>query len=301
MNEVFESMDEVLRGVLERLERDGEWVSPRGRRTKEVTGLSFALSDPRARRIGNPARRWSEAYAVGELCWHLSGSDRAEEISYYSSVWRSLSADGETIAGSCYGKRIFGAVGGESAWSAARQLLVEDPCTRRAILHLVPADHPKANELDVPCIATIQFLSRKGRLDCYATMRSCDAILGLCYDVYFVTMLQEMMSVEVGLELGGYHQSTASMHYYERHSGLVRRILGARPACARPMPRMDGVDGVEELLRVERLVREQNMVEVESALAVVPRYWRRLGAVLVDMSASRAAATGRVFKTEASS
>ena len=287
MTTVFQSMDGVLYGVLRRIDREGHWVNPRRIPTKEITAFSFTLANPRSRRIGNRPRRWSESYAVGELCWHLSGSDRLDAIAYYSSFWNHLSADGRTISGSCYGKRIFDASSGESQWNAARRLLTDDPNTRRAVLHFSPSRPPKSDDLDVPCIGTIQFLIRNRRLDCHVTMRSCDVIYGLCYDVYFVTMLQELMCLKAGLEMGSYHQTTTSLHYYQRHSALVERILQQQDAPIEPMPAMSDLDEIPHLLRVERLARTCPNGDHRHALRSLSPYWHTLAAVLLNKAASR--------------
>ena len=276
------SMDDVLRAALRGIERHGICVAPRGMPTKEVTGFSFTLLNPRARKIANRARHWSEAYAIGELCWHLSASDRLDQIAFYSSFWTDLSADGQTIRGSCYGKRIFGVGEGVSLWAAMRGLLVEDPSTRRAVIYLTPLEHPTAREHDVPCISSIQFLIRRQSLDCYVSMRSCDVIYGLCYDVYFVTMLHEMMSLELGLKLGHYHHTATSMHYYERHTRWVRRILDERKTLSSPMPPMTDLEGISSLLRVERTIRRSPSADTRELLGSLSSYWLAFAKVLLS-------------------
>ena len=290
MNELFRSMDDVLLSVLERIRHEGAIEIPRGLRTREITALSFTLADPRARKIGNPARKWSETYAVGELCWHLSASDRLDGISHYSSFWKSLSFDGRSIAGSCYGKRIFETRDHLSPWDATVKLLSEDPSSRRAVLYLAPQRYPTANDLDIPCIATVQFLVRDGKLDCYVGMRSCDAVYGLCYDVYFVTMLQEILSLRLHVELGIYHQTTTSMHYYDRHAGLVQRILNDEKSNVAPMPPMSDLDGIEGMLAIERLTRECPTTDPLPILRTLSPYWYSLAMVLVTNAARRSSA-----------
>ena len=281
MTTTYRSMDAVLFAVLDQIDRHGHWVAPRGFHTKELTALSFVLSNPRARAIGIPARRWSEFYAVGELCWHLSASDLLDQIAFYSSFWERMSEDGRTIRGSCYGKRIFGPRPRTSIWDETLRLLSEDPATRRATIDLSSQTSLTATQPDVPCISTIQFLIREKRLHCFVTMRSCDVIYGLCYDVYLVTMLQEIMSVQLGVELGEYHHASSSMHYYERHTRWVRRILREGATQTPPMPPMTDVEGIDQLLDFEQSVRDCPAKPNTELLESLSPYWLALARVLL--------------------
>jgi thymidylate synthase len=53
-------------------------------------------------------------------------------------------------------------------------------------------------------------------------MRSNDLFRGLPHNIVQFTSLQEVMSGWLGLELGGYHQISDSLHIYERDLGNVK-------------------------------------------------------------------------------
>ncbi len=273
----FVTADEALSNVCRAVLEIGSAASPRGMRTRELVGVTLSLSDPRARRILNPARRWSEALAVGELCWHLSASDSVEFISHYAKEWAKFSPDGRRIAASCYGRKIFGAGAGQlSQWDLVRMELERDPHSRRAVLILGDTGrelYPGSG--DVSCLTSIQFLMRNGRLDCIAYMRSNDLIWGLCYDLYFVTMLQELLACRLGIELGSYTHIAGSMHVYEQFIPMAERIAASRPIGNSPMPPMRDIGALPAFLEIEQALRT-NHPEAETRMAALPSYWRLL-------------------------
>lgn len=281
-------MDEALVSILTMLMESGEDASPRGYRTKETLGYAFRLENPRARRIHIPERRWSEALAIGEFCWHTSGSDDVKFIAYYASKWADF-AEGESIWGSCYGKKIFGTgPAGVSQWEGIRYILREDPSSRRAVLTLLPSAAP-TNILrnDVACISTIQFLLRDSRLNCITTMRSNDVIWGTCYDVFLATMLQEMLALDLGVELGWYQHSCGSIHLYEDFFKMAQEIVAARSIPAsEPMPPMADLYALPDFLKIEAGLRNGQPAAAAS-VHTLPSYWGELAEPLLGLAAKK--------------
>jgi len=279
MIRTFDSMDEALIGAVDELLRTGENVSPRGLATRELLSYTFRLSNPRARRVALPARHWHESLAVGEFCWHLAQSDSVDFIAYYAPVWKEFSEDGQRIASSCYGKRIFGAPA-PSQWDRAYRALVRDPATRRAVLTLVDMDADLAAAKDVSCITSIQLLVRNGLLDCITTMRSCDVIWGLCYDVYFCTMLQELMATQLGVRLGWYQHFSGSLHLYNHFATMAARIIDdGMVARAELMAPLEAPEVLPSFLAAEAALR-YNHADAEVRIEELPPYWRALAAPL---------------------
>src|SRR5258708_38322774 len=101
------SLDDAQYAVLSHLLEKGDRTSPRGLLTIESRAVSFTLLDPRSRCILNPCRKWSMPLALGELCWHLSGSTHASALAYYSPSWGSFADAEGQIRGSCYGSKVF--------------------------------------------------------------------------------------------------------------------------------------------------------------------------------------------------
>lgn len=282
----FPSADEALLGVLTEILRSGITSSPRGRETREVLGFGFVLRNPRARLISLPARCWSESLAVGELCWHLSQSDDLDFVAYYAPKWQHFSDDGRSVSSSCYGKRIFGG-GPDSQWGRVHQILAMDSSSRRGILTLVDEKSNLRAAKDVACISSIQFLVREGRLNCITTMRSCDAIWGLCYDLYFCTMLQEMMATQLNVNLGWYRHMCGSLHVYEQFYSMASRIVAEGLASnAEAMAPLTDLSALPQFLRLESALRK-NLPGGLKLFEHLPDYWRTLAAPLLHCYARR--------------
>ncbi len=225
------------------------WKSPHARDshngpTRELLGAVFRIESPRARLIISRERRWSLPYAIGEFLWHARGSQATADIEYYAPRWREIVGGEDAVRGSCYGARLFGAVNvaraTESAWSRAKRALSHDRASRRAWLPIFDvSDLVEATDTpDSPCTCGLQFIVSDDRLHCITTMRSNDLMLGFGYDVFFFTMLQEWMAVELGLALGWYQHQVGSLHLYERDVEKAERILREQPKSPPPMPVM---------------------------------------------------------------
>lgn len=282
----FHSTDEVLLYVLTALLREGREVSPRGVQTSELLGHSFRLLNPRARRISLPRRGWKESLAVGEFCWHLSQSNSVDALAYYTANWANYSEDGQRITSSCYGRRIFGG-GIQSQWSRVKRALATDIATRRAVLALADTEVSLESAKDVSCLTAIQFIVRDGRLNCITTMRSCDVMWGLCYDVYLCTMLQELMAVEIGVEVGWYQHSCGSLHLYERFAEMAEQIANeGLVSVAPPMSPLTSPEFLPAFLEAEVAMRE-NRPDASEKVASLPEYWRELAIPLRRLQALR--------------
>src|SRR5881396_3749085 len=171
MTQTFQALDEAVVAIAKKVLEKGIIVSPRGSETREILGSRFRLLNPRARKINLPSRKWNFALAIGELCWHMAGSDDLKFISYYSKMWNSFSDDGVRVRGSCYGRKIFDAKPNELCqWDKLKNQLRRDPSSRRAVLSFLDRDENLFTEaIDIACINSIQFLLRNGKLHCITT------------------------------------------------------------------------------------------------------------------------------------
>ena len=229
MNE-YNSFTECYIDLAKQIYEEPDFVcAPRGMKIKEKLGVRFKIKNPLDRLPYVPARKFSVTYVIAELLWYLSGEDKTEWISNYSSFWNKISDDGET-ANSAYGARIFKfherIAGSELVqWDYVKEELQRDPDSRRAVIHIrSPWDSTKA-KLDVPCTLTLQFFIRNDELHMVVNMRSSDLILGIAYDIPAFTIFQELLARELNVGVGEYIHVSNSLHIYERHFKMVEEML----------------------------------------------------------------------------
>lgn len=244
--------------------------APRGMKIKELIGVAFSISNPLDRLPYVLDRKFSVTYFAAETLFYLLGEKSVDWISNYASFWNDLSDDGTTV-NSAYGARLFKrdpsvADGQIVQWDYAKNELRSDPDSRRAVMHLrTPCDSIKerANK-DVPCTLTIQFLLREQKLHAIVNMRSSDLIWGLCYDVPFFTLLQELMALELGVDVGTYTHVSGSLHIYERHFEMCKRILSSSSRVGGPaMPKLKRMPDTKILGEFERRIRSSSSTDLD--------------------------------------
>ena len=256
--------------------------SPRGMKIKECIGVSFTILDPRNRITNNTIRQMSLSFAFGEFLWYLRGSDRLNIIEYYSKIYPRFSDDKITVNGA-YGKRIFG--GKCSQWEQIKTLLRKDPDSRQAVISIYqPRDLFSASK-DIPCTCVLQYFIRDGKLNAVTYMRSNDIFLGMPYDIFSFTMLQEMLAVELNVQLGVYTHMVGSLHIYEEQFSVFDNLKNIKPRSCYSMPYMTresiSSEQISLVLRLEQAFRDNEMVE--SANTLNP-YWSEFIKVLRNKS-----------------
>jgi thymidylate synthase len=275
----FACLDDAFVSILDLLLRQGSVIAPRAIPTREVTAYSFSINNPRRRYISIRDRKWSIAYAIAELAWHLKGSDSVEEIAFYAPRWRRI-AKGNTVTGSSYGARLFRSSDTQaSQWQRMLALLSQDAASRRAVLQFAPTGaDPLESEADIACALSLQLILRNGRLDAICTMRSNDVLLGLPYDVFLFTTFQEMAATALGCELGRYHHQIGSLHLYDSQLDLAERVVASRPEVSEGMAPMQSVRDVGVLLEGEARCRLG--AQPQTTRQQVIGYWSNLLEVL---------------------
>lgn len=196
--------------------RDGDVVG-------EICDAVFCVEDPTRNIVSNPVRKMPMRYAVGELAWYLSGSNKVKDISRFAKKWVEISDDGETN-NSAYGYRIFSKFGFDQ-WEHVKALLKKDPNSRQAVIHIKDANNSPTK--DVPCTVYLQFFIREGKLNLSVHMRSNDIWMGVPYDMFSFCFLQIMMAMELGVEIGQYTHYAGSLHLYKRDYETAKRNIEA--------------------------------------------------------------------------
>lgn len=202
------SFEENYKTILFSILSKGRKRHVRGFNTTELSPFIWTTENPLQNIISNPIRKLNRAFSIAEWLWMMSGREDVEMVSYYNKNISKFSDNGKTFAGA-YGPRI------------TRQLdhvinsINSDINSRQAVISIW-TENPKKSS-DTPCTLTFQFLVNNGNLDMIVNMRSNDAWLGLPYDVYNFTMIQNYLAFKLKFGIGRYSHLVASEHLYEEH------------------------------------------------------------------------------------
>lgn len=275
-----DSVDDLMRHVLQvLLEEETIECSTRGA-NREVIAARLELRNPRARLSLSESRR-RPVSAIAELCWYLSGSGNVDAISFWLPEYLNEAEETGNVYGA-YGPRIFGS-GDDAQVCRIVKMLKEHPGTRRAVMQIFDRRDilEDVRYKDVPCTSTIQFLIRDNRLVMIANMRSNDAYLGLPHDVFAFTMIQEIISRELDIELGQYVHLAGSLHLYERHYTYAEQFVNEGWQSSITMPEMPSgsqMPHIRALLRSEEQLR--NAADYTDIDLPADSYWADLARIL---------------------
>lgn len=235
------------------LKNKGEKVLVRNFNTLEIYPVSIHLTNIRNRCTTILERKWNIIFALGEFCWHLSGSNKLNNIHYYSKNWELISDDREHITESCYGSKIFKE---SDDWQNLILELRKDIYSRRAVINLYSSEHSLGKNMsDVSCTLSLQFLYRNDKLDLIVTMRSNDIVWGLPNDIFFFTLLQEYLAKLLNVVPGDYYHQVASLHIYDRHYDILNRINQNPEYFDFNMPAMNNIEIIDDFLEQENELR----------------------------------------------
>jgi len=207
----------------------------------EILGVSFRLTDPRAR-LSRSEIRGKVYSALGEFFWCLAGSDELRFIGHYLKEYYKNSDDDKTIYGA-YGPRLFGE-GDQDQVRSVTELLRRKPGSRRAVIQLLSSRDVIRDGKDIPCTCTLQFVRRGNHVNLITHMRSNDVYLGLPHDIFVFTMLQEMIARSLGLEVGFYQHMVGHLHLYDCDRDNATAYLSEDFQSIEPMPPMPEEDPI---------------------------------------------------------
>jgi thymidylate synthase len=263
------SANELFVAACDAILDEGTPVKPRGLPTREVLGAHLVLTDPRSRLVDlPPVRVVNPAFAVAEALWILSGSDGPWIFEYNKSLTRY--ADHGVLQGA-YGPRMRCWHGRQDQLDAVRRQLLKDPDSRQAVIQLFDAEHDRQGFRDVPCTLGYRFFLRDGRLHMHTTMRSQDVWLGLPYDLFAATLLQELLAGWLGAQLGEYRHTIDSLHLYDENSQDALALTDGLPV-PEPMALLSAPwDGFDDLLA---------QVVADDLPPDVPEPWAAFAAVM---------------------
>lgn len=277
----YKTLDDILSAVFtELLKRPFSNNNARGT-SSEIIGLSFTLTNPRARLSRSEIK--SKAFStLGELLWYLAGSNDLAFIEHYIDTYKIDSDDGKTLYGA-YGPRLYNMRNQYHQFNNITELLTKNPSTRKAVIQLFDAMDLVGEHREIPCTCTIQFLIREGKLNMYVSMRSNDAYKGLPHDIFAFTMIQEIIARRLSVDLGNYHHSVGSLHLYDKEIKKAEQYVSEGyqelDLNMEPMPIGDPWPSIIELLKYESGIRTGKIIDINDS--GLHNYWNNLAKLLL--------------------
>lgn len=220
-------IDAVWSALIYSLLTEGRRTAPRGQGTVELLNVQLQLTDPRCNVLTNTARRLNYRFMVAEWLWIWFGRDDVQTIARYNPNIAQFSDDGVTFNGG-YGRRY------KQQWDTVKDRLRAQRDTRQAVIRVFDERDLLVETRDVPCTLSQQFLVRDHRFLGYpelhstVNMRSSDAWLGLPYDIFNFSMLQNIMAAQLDLNLGALTLNLGSSHLYDKDLTAASEVYAGK-------------------------------------------------------------------------
>lgn len=200
---------------------DAPVVAPRGRKTKELLGVSYEVQHG-DERLQHTVRKLNNAYIDKELEWYSRGDRFDLSILLFAKAWETCIAPDGGI-NSNYGQYLFGA--GNQLERVINELK-QDASSRRAVAMILGTHEMHwQTQGDVPCTMSLQFFIRNDALTCVASMRSQDAIWGAGNDIPAFGMFRDYVAENLSLPPSSLIVQVGSFHVYERHFAMLDQIV----------------------------------------------------------------------------
>jgi thymidylate synthase len=192
---------------------------PRGLETRDLGHVTIHLESGRDALPVGCGRSLNTRIAAAEAVQLIGGYSDPALMMYASENFKRFTESDGTFWGA-YGERVGRQV------SEQVKKLIRDPSTRQAVVTLWDSDlDNQADKADYPCTVGFGFTYRKGFLDMNVVMRSNDVWLGLPYDMFQFTQLQQSVAHCVGAATGTYTHTAWSLHIYREHYDAATRLF----------------------------------------------------------------------------
>lgn len=216
--------------------------------------VMIEITDPTARQILIPERKWNKILPMAESLWMVLGSNDLDDLpGHFVKNIYNFSDDGHTWRGG-YGPRIREYTGisnqyyrslnnpkirsmedrAKESFVKVDQLqyvietLKNEPTSRQALITI--HDPAKDSQFglktkDIPCTRSLHFMIVDGKLNLYVWMRSNDILWGAqAVNWYNFTFMQQYVAKILGVPLGSYYHIVDNMHYYEDSLDMIRTL-----------------------------------------------------------------------------
>jgi thymidylate synthase len=176
-------------------------------------------------------RKSPEKYIAKEKQWYLSHSISIQDVSDVQ-IWNEVCDDNGEI-NSNYGNLVFSRNNFSQFSNVAKSLSNHKESRQGIIIYTRPSIHYEWNShgcSDFICTLTQQFFIRDDELISVTSMRSSDAIFGVFNDLPFFhhvirKMHEELLPTYPELEIGTHIFIPNSLHVYERHFEVLRKMV----------------------------------------------------------------------------
>ena len=227
MSTVYRNVSYATVGSLAALLNAGADVVVSGQRTKEILHRVTIIERPLERFLFVPGRNNDPFAQIAEALWVMAGRDDIGWLAHYVPRAADYSDDGFVWHGA-YGPRLRRWRDTADQFERVRDLLIEDPASRRAVMSIFDPAVDYAATRDVPCNNWLSWIVRDGQLHLAIAVRSNDAVWGFSgANAFEWSLLHEMLAGWLGVGVGRQTWLAASFHVYERHWLRATRILDA--------------------------------------------------------------------------
>jgi thymidylate synthase len=208
----------------------------------------FKITQPAARWVTIPARKWNVALPYAESLWLASGRNDMALITHYLKHMSDYSDDGFYMRGG-YGPRFrhydgtmidYRIADTEYKGNCVDQFAYIEACfkedqeTRRAVISLgdpMKDEFDERGQLkqtkDIPCTRMLHFIqdATTHKLNLVVNMRSNDMLWGAsAVNIFNYTFMLEYFSSILGLKMGTYFHVANNFHYYENLQSMVKEV-----------------------------------------------------------------------------
>lgn len=260
MNDSDPKFHDLHRRLLQQIVIDGSNTGPRNMQCREVTGCTVVLLNPRDRLTNMKPLR--EGYGPAKIAWDIGKRSDIASLMPWNPNAARFQDGSDHVQGENYGQRIHGYL------QEAMTIVQDDPNSRRAWVpiwqpydaindytaehflgnnHALDADRPSRTSSNVPCTLGFSIRIVDDLLVMQAVMRSQSVWGVMPYDIFLLTVLQELIANSLGVEMGWYEHTMLNGHFYQREEADIHGALAAAPAPPEAMvPILKTVDEAAE-------------------------------------------------------
>lgn len=243
----------------------------------------FKITEPTARIVTIPCRKWNKILPYAESLWIASGRNDLDYITHYLKRMRDFSDD-ELFVRGAYGPRLRHFNGEKTDYKVTEVFDVSDSgidqfryivecfrvesTTRRAIISIgdvmkddFDTEGYLKKTLDIPCTRELHFIKQpnSNKLDLIVKMRSNDIIWGAsAVNIFNYTFMQEYMAAILGFEIGNYFHFVDNFHYYDCYKEMLKQLSEVKEVVDEPYIYDKTFQSLEDF---DNLVKELSFAE----------------------------------------